>query len=263
MQSAFAEASYPLILISDSNVRVRAGELNHLIGLLDPQTGIVTGIVSGVDFSGLGGALESVFLGTFYARFMALCNRHAKPCVVGKAMLFRKAELLRFGGFKLLSEFIAEDFVAGEVMRRLGLKIKTSALPVEQVLGTYSFSSFWKRHLRWGRIRKAHALLPFWFEPLFSPWLAMPVGAWGISQLCSVSFGLCWLTLMTALCCIEGTGYLQTTRVRLRFCLVFPLIWLLREFLALPLWIQIASSNKIEWRGSRFLLAPGGVLGEK
>lgn len=263
ISTAFDEAKFDLMWISDSNVRVRATELDYLVSLFDKKTGMVTSIVAGVDFKGIGGALESVFLGTFYARFMALCNRFAKPCVVGKSMLFRKSDTLRFGGLKCLAEFLAEDFMAGEAMRKLGLQIKTSKLTVLQVLGQYSFQSFWKRHLRWGRIRKAHAPIPFLLEPFFGPIMMSVCGAFALSQIKASSFGAGFLSSIAFLCFLDSLSYFKVVGLKLNFILYFPVVWFARECLSIPLWIQIASSNKIDWRGNRFTLARGGLLGEK
>lgn len=263
LAQSFQEAGYDVLLISDSNVRIGRDELNHLLGLLKPGVGMVTSIVSGIAFSGLGGALESVFLGTFYARFMALSNRYAKPCVVGKAMLFRRSDLMRFGGIRHLSEFLAEDFMAGESIRKLGLRIETSAMPVLQVLGAHSLHGFWKRHLRWGRIRKAHAPIAFWAEPLFQPILVTAIGGGAASSLHLMSFGAGFLISLGICCAMDVLNYLRTTKSNWRFMLCFPFVWFIRESLALPLWFQIAANNKIEWRGRSFVLARGGLLGEE
>jgi ceramide glucosyltransferase len=263
VNKSFEQAKYDAVLISDSNVRLKTGELEALALELDEKTGIVTAIVSGTEFKGIGGALESVFLGTFYARFMALSNRFAKPCVVGKAMLFRKSDSERFGGLKLLSEFLAEDFMAGESMRKLGLQVKTSHVVVSQILGTYSYKTFWGRHVRWGRIRKSHAPLAFFAEPLFGTLPMSLLGAFAISSLISLGFGSAFLCSWVYLCILDGLCYVRTTECSLRFTLCFPIFWTMRESLAIPLWIKIASGNDIDWRGNRFTLAPGGLLGDK
>ncbi len=263
LSQSYEEAAYDALLISDSNVRIRPNELDHLASLLDAKTGMVTSIVAGIDFEGIGGYFESVFLGTFYARFMALSNRFAKPCVVGKSMLFRKSETLRFGGLRLLSEFLAEDFMAGEAMRKLGLRIRTSNFTALQVLGRYSFQTFWKRHLRWGRIRKAHAPLAFAIEPFFGPVSMSLIGAFSLSRLNLASFGAGFLASMVFLCFLDSLSYFRVNQPKVRFILYFPAVWLIRECLSVPLWFQIAYSNKIDWRGNRFTLARGGLLGEK
>jgi ceramide glucosyltransferase len=193
---------------------------------------------------------------------MMLSQTFAKPCVVGKSMLFRKSELQRFGGLKLLSEFLAEDFMAGEAMRKLGLCVGISKVPVLQVLGHYSLKSFWKRHLRWGRIRKAHAPLAFLLEPFFSPILMSSLGSIGLHQCSSLnliqSFGL----YLGMFCTLDFITYYRVTPERGGNPILFPTLWLFREILGIPLWLQIASSNKIDWRGRTFRLLQGGVLGE-
>jgi ceramide glucosyltransferase len=194
---------------------------------------------------------------------MALCNRYAKPCVVGKAMLFRKSDCARFGGLALLSEFLAEDFVAGETMRKLGLHIRTSRVPVSQILGRYSIKTFWGRHVRWGRIRKSHAPLAFIAEPFFSSLAMSILGAYGLHFYFNLILINAFFASGLVLCFLDLLCYLRTTKCSILFGCCFPLIWTLREGLALPLWIKIASGNDIDWRGNRFVLAPGGLLRDK
>ena len=263
INQSYEKSKYDAVWISDSNVLLMEGELEALVTELDDDAGIVTAIVSGISFEGLGGALESVFLGTFYARFMALCNRFAKPCVVGKAMLFRKSQAARFGGFKILSEFLAEDFMAGESMRKLGLKVKTSRMVVSQILGRYSVKTFWGRHVRWGRIRKSHAPLAFFAEPFFGPMPMSFLGAYALNAMTHLGFAHAFLISWTYLCFLDLLCYVRTTASPILFLPWFPVLWTLRESLSFPLWVKIASGNDIDWRGSRFKLAPGGLLSDK
>lgn len=264
---SYDETKYDVVLISDSNVRVNDDLLDHLTPLLDSRTGLVTSIVAGTAFKGIGGYLEAIYLNTFYARFMALSNQFAKPCVVGKSMMFRKSTAARFGGLKILSQFLAEDFMAGESMTKLGLKVKTAVVPVEQVIGRHTFKDFWKRHLRWGRIRKAHAPLAFCFEPLSNSMVICTLGAHCLSQLTSVSMLTAWLLSMTlwgVLDAMQFASLVKTNTKENSFkYILFPLVWILRELLATPLWIAILSGNGVDWRGNRLNLARGGLLSEK
>jgi ceramide glucosyltransferase len=259
---SYDEAKYDVVLISDSNVRVNPDELDHLTFKLDSDTGLVTSIVAGTRFKGIGGFLEAVFLNTFYARFMALSNEYAKPCVVGKSMLFRRSTAKRFGGLKILSQFLAEDFMAGESMSKLGLKVKTAVQPVNQIIGKHSFQDFWKRHIRWGRIRKAHAPLAFCFEPFSNSFVVCTLGSIGIHHFFGTPL---WMTTTLSLTLWGGLDWIQfATLSQTSFSknLLFPFIWIIREALALPLWIQILSGNGVDWRGNRLNLARGGLLSE-
>jgi ceramide glucosyltransferase len=259
---SYEVAAFDVILISDSNVRAQKNYLRELTGHLDSKTGMVTSLVAGTDFKSVGGFLEAVYLNTFYARMMAFSNRFAKPCVVGKSMLFRKSTAARFGGLKILSQFLAEDFMAGESMAKLGLKIKTARLPVLQVIGRHSFSDFWKRHLRWGRIRKAHAPLAFFAEPLSNSLFISFFGAFALSQIAHVSFSAVFFASLALWLTLDTLQFTIMANAPISQWLLFPLVWLLREISAVPLWANIASANYVDWRGNRLILAPGGLLVE-
>ncbi len=261
LAKSYEEATHDVILISDSNVKVLPDMLSTIADELDATTGLVTSIVAGTKFEGVGGYLEAMYLNTFYARFNAIANEYAKPCVVGKSMLFRKSTATRFGGLKVLSQFLAEDFMAGESMARLGLRVKTAREPVTQIIGEHSFMQFWRRHERWGRIRKAHAPLAFLVEPLSSSLLAGSLGALACHMIWQVNF----LPVFVASLLFCGLmDLIQFWRLsgRPKQWYLWPFFWLFRESLALPLWIWIGSSDTVIWRGNRLRLAPGGLLKE-
>lgn len=266
----YDRARYDWVLISDSNVRVRPEYLLKKTDVFTEDVGVVTAVVSGIEPQTVGGALESVFLNTFYARWMFLASHFGRDCVVGKSMLFRKSTADRFGGFRQLGRFLAEDFMAGEAMRMLGLKIVTMHEPIQQPLASYRLSDFWRRHVRWGRIRKAQAPLAVFFEP----WLGLIpsgiLGAFALHELFSVSalltlsgHTLFWLAndmvmLGTLGLLSAKTGTRGGSRVR-RAVHMF-LAWQVREILALPLWLHVFSGNKVSWRGTQLRVKSGGLL---
>ncbi len=252
-------ATHDLILISDSNVRVPVHYLTRLSEELAPGVGVVTSIVAGVAPHDFGGKLEAAYLNTFYARGMELAFATGNPCVVGKSMLFRKSVAASFGGIRALGCYLAEDYALGEEMRKLGLRVALTKEAIPQFLGDYSLGAFWKRHLRWGRIRKAHAPVAFVLEPLFSPLLSSLVagfafadgpGFWSFSMtffLLNLSFWLaCDLALMS-----RYSGKSELTA---------PFVWLARELLAFPLWLSVASGNTVNWRGRILTLRMGGMI---
>ena len=256
LAQSYEHASYDLVLISDSNVRVKPSMLFDLTREFDEKTGLITSIVAGTEFKGLGGYLEAMYLNTFYARFNSLANAYAKPCVVGKSMLFRKSVAARFGGLKILSQFLAEDFMAGESMAKLGLRVKTAHQSVNQIIGTHSLNDFWSRHLRWGRIRKAHAPLAYLVEPFSNAWVISILGALALPT--PLLPTLCSSLLFWMIC--DAVQFFALGRVKASQALGFPLVWMIREALAVPLWIRIGMANTVNWRGNRLQLARGGIL---
>lgn len=253
-----SEALHDWILISDSNVRAEPDYLQACVEEFDQEVGVVTGIVVGRSARGAGGWLETVFLNTFYARWMVLAHRFGRSVVVGKSMLFRRSEALRFGGVRQLGRYLAEDYMAGQAMRYLGRRIVLMRQPVVQPLGHHSLKSFWSRHLRWGRIRKSQAPVAFFFEPwISSSLLSGIIGAVSLNHL----FGIATVPSLTAhaglwlacdLAVMRGLG----EKISLRSILA----WSVREALHPVLWTHIASGRRVVWRGRVLTLARGGVL---
>ncbi len=258
MLQSYSLARHDLVLISDSNIRVKRDYLKRLIAHMDNSTGVITAVVAGVGAKRWGGRLEAMYLNTFYARFMRLASLCGHPCVVGKSMLFRKSVASRFGGIATLARYLAEDYMTGIAMQRLGLKAVIMSDPVEQYIGRYSFSDFWARHLRWGRIRKAQAPVAFLFEPLSGSIVCAILGA--IAGSCTFQefplavFLLAHFTIWAA--CdlalnrrMSGSGATRSLAT-----------WCAREALAFPLWFHSLCGNTVLWRGRKLRVAPGGLL---
>jgi ceramide glucosyltransferase len=254
---AFDEASYDVVLISDSNVRVTPEYLQELVPHLGENVGMVSAAVGGYSPHTLGGALEALALNTFYTRWMFLTSSLGSPCVVGKCMLFRKSVLSRFGGIAALADFLAEDSMAGFAVKQLGLAVKLAPFGAPQHIGQYGVQDYWKRHVRWGRIRKAHAPLAFALEFLTGALAPGILGAWSASHLFAVDampffmahMGVWFIQdvlLLTALGTEPGGG--------------LPGQWVLREITALAQWVQTALGRTVHWRGGKYRLSAGGLL---
>lgn len=250
-------AQNDLILISDSNVRVEATYLKRLVAHLDNGVGMLTSVVAGVDPRSLGGHLEAMHLNTFYARAMRLAELFGQPCVVGKSMLFRKSMAKRFGGISALSRYLAEDYMAGIATRRLGYSVVVVSDPVRQQIGEYSLSDYWQRHIRWGRIRKSQAPLPFLLELLFSCPVSAIVGVHGMTQVFGMSLTLALAVHLLIWASADFAIYLRTAG-----SIRFPaaIAWFMRELTIVPLWIHTALGNTVQWRGQKLVVMHGGVL---
>jgi len=257
LHRSYELAKHDLLLISDSNVRVQPSYLRRMVGHMDSGVGMVTSVISGCDSSGLGGELEMNHLNTFYSRGMVLLDALKHPCVVGKSMLFRRSVANRFGGIKTLACYLAEDYMAGEAMRKLGLRVVTASDPIEQYIGKRTLTDFWQRNVRWGRIRKAQAPLAFVVEPLLGSIVSGLLGGFAFHHLFDVSiaaFLMVHLTIWGACDLVVGKSLRQTFHYRT------PGIWCLREVLMIVLWFHIASGNTVQWRGKELTLRDGGLL---
>lgn len=253
---AYEAAKHEIVLISDSNIRVKKDYLKILVPDLTPSVGIITAVVAGTHASTLGGWLEASYLNTFLSRWMILTKQFGFPSVVGKSMIFRKETLRRLGGLKTLGNYIAEDYMAGHAIQKLDLKVEFMRTPISQYIGKYGVQDFWARHVRWGRIRKSIAPLAFLIEPFFFSWVSGVVGALTFSCFFKIPFEVFLSLHLIAWALLDLILFSVMDQISWKSLGA----WFLRESLAIPLWIKILCGNKVQWRGADYRLLQGGLL---
>ncbi|HVR87535.1 MAG TPA: ceramide glucosyltransferase [Planctomycetota bacterium] len=164
-------ARHPLLLISDSNVRVPQDYLKDLVAhRVQAGGGLVWSLFRGIHGSGLGGMLEAMQLNNpVMGGVSALMRVLRVPCCVGKSMLLHRDELEAIGGFRFLGQFLAEDQVCAEEFDRLGRPVTVSGNLIDNVLGRRTLREFIGRHLRWARLRRHVHLAGYVGEILLNP----------------------------------------------------------------------------------------------
>ena len=251
-------ARHDVILISDSNVRVRADYLRDLVANLErPGVGLVSSPIRGRHPEGLGGALEALQLNGFVMGGVAAMHRvFGGVCVVGKSMLLRRATLERIGGFRRLSQFLAEDQVCGQEVAALGARLALSSQPIDNVLGRVSVRDFALRHLRWARIRRRISPLGYAGELLLNPVFLAAVGAAAMPGLATA------VTFVTALLARSALDAAAERAVGVRRSLgaspcarCSP-----KDLVTGVLWAVPFLSRAVTWRGRRFLIGPRTLL---
>jgi ceramide glucosyltransferase len=240
-------------LIADSNVRVGPGYLRAMAAeLARPGVGLVTSPFCGEGERRLGALFENLHLGTWIpAGMCAVQLLTGSACVVGKSMLFRRADLERAGGLEGVRDVLAEDYVIGRRIEALGMKTATSPLVVRTVNASWPLRRFAARHLRWGQIRRRLTPLGFLAEALLypTPWaLALALAGWPALGLSMVAVKV----LSDGLVARHVSGR-------------FPAPWKLalvpvKDLLIAALWPVALFKRTLSWRGNRLRIGPGTVL---
>ncbi len=257
LANALAHARHDIILINDSNVAVPPWHVREFAArLMQPGIGLVSSPIRGRGGRGLGARLESWQLNTFVMGGVAAAHRRLRlPCVVGKSMGLRRADLDRLGGFAHLARFLAEDQVSGEEVHGLGLRTALCSTPVDNVLGRLDVREFARRHLRWARIRRHISPAGYAAEILLNPVFAGLVGALALRTLPALAAAAAALLGMSVL----GAWSERSLGLR-RGLLAYPALEAARAVTTGVLWPVPFFSRHVSWRGHRFRIGRRTLL---
>ncbi len=146
-----------VLVVSDSNVRTAPGYLAGIVGLLeDGAIGLVTHAIAGVGERRLGSLLDNLHLAGAIAPGVVAAKRVAgKDVVVGKSMALRRSDLVALGGFEVVKDVLAEDYVLGVLVPlRLGKRVAIARRPVESVSCSRTVGGFVARYARWAVLQR-------------------------------------------------------------------------------------------------------------
>jgi ceramide glucosyltransferase len=241
---------HDVILISDSNVRVRPSYLRETVCYLaEPGVGLVSNLFAGVGETHPSAVMENLQLNGFIAAGVAMASVCRATCVVGKSMLMPVRALEAIGGFAAVRNVLAEDQVIGVRVRQAGYSIRLSHHVVENINRRRSLRWFLNRHSRWYKIRRRLALPAFAAEP------AANLGTIGLVWAFSGDSGIAWGGLLL----LAGLGMardaVQTRRLRGSFPKLRHLVFsVVKDVLLLPVWFDAILNRRVQWRGHRFLI---------
>ena len=249
-------ARHPIVVISDSDVRVGPGYLDTVVLALAPSNvGAVTCLYRGRAGPGLRSRLAALFINDWY--FPAVLVSQAlgnRSFASGVTIALRRRTLEAIGGLQLIANHVADDWLICDLVRRLGLKTVLSSVVVETEVADESFRAHADRELRWMRTIRTVAPLGYAFMgvsiflPLAllgallawpSPWALAPAG----------------LTLVNRLVIHREQRRRGAARLGYDWILI-PL----RDGLLFAAWVAGFLGRGITWRGRRYRVRSGGAL---
>ena len=170
-------ARHDILLLSDSNVRVRPQEVGRVLPAFDDQrVGLVYQAVTGIGEESLPAAVENLhyndLAGVLAVGATLLTGQHA---VNGKGEWVRRRALADIGGIAAVRDSAADDSALARLVGRAGWRVRLSHEPVRIVHRTWSWRGLWQRHVRHATLRTRIAPAAYPLELLLNPlpWAAL------------------------------------------------------------------------------------------
>ncbi|HVP65912.1 MAG TPA: ceramide glucosyltransferase [Anaeromyxobacteraceae bacterium] len=252
-------ARYDVLVVSDSNVRVRPGYLREIAAHLGAEdVGLVTHPIVGVGEHSIGALFENLHLAASVATGMVAAKQLAgRDVVVGKSMALRRRDLDALGGFECVKDVLAEDYVLGvKVPSELGKRVAIASEPVENVNQDRPLSAFVSRYTRWCVMQRKIAGSIVYGSQVFLNPVAFAVAAAVVSPEAASA------TLLAAICAAKAVlddAAARTLRgrgFRWRWLLLAPV----KDLVFAVAWARGFVWNTVTWRGHRLRVLPGSAL---
>jgi len=247
-----AEARHPLLVVSDSDIRVPPGYLKRIVAELEqPGVGVVTCLYGAVA-DHWPGRWEGIGIASDFAPSVLVAPwTGVREFGLGSTLCFRAVDLERVGGFATIAGYLADDYQLAKRITGLGLRAVLSKITVETQLGGRTWGEIWRHQVRWARTIRVsrpggYAGLPVTQASVWAAALALLGYGWAAG-------GLLALRLLAGV--TVGIAVLSNSAVRLHWYLI-PL----RDLWGAAVWIAGLFGNTVVWRGQRLRLTRDGRI---
>jgi ceramide glucosyltransferase len=196
--------------------------------------------------------LEAIFMNTeFLGGILVARMLNGMDFALGPTLGVRKSALAQIGGFEFLKDYLAEDFVMGNLIARSGARVLLSSEVIEHRIGSQKFAANLRHRMRWLRSTRRSRPLGYIGQVFTNPlplallvWAAVP-GWWPMVAVTVV--------VRAASAWAQAWWVLRDPRVS-RYWWVIPLqdVW---SFL---LWCAGFFGNTVVWRGRTYYVARDG-----
>jgi len=248
-------ARYDIIAIADSDIRVDPRYLDHLVGpLADPSVGLVTCLYVGRPVGGLWSTLGALGLNHGFVPSAVLARAIGrKDGCFGATMALKREVLERAGGLAALSDVLADDWVLGDLVRKLGLGIELAARPVDIMVHEPDLAALFAHEIRWARtiaaVDRPSYLASVITQPVALAALAVLVSGGG------------WVALgVLALSALIRLGAVRAQERVLGLARAGLGLLALREILSFVVYVVASCGRTVVWRGRRFVVRRDGTL---
>jgi ceramide glucosyltransferase len=147
------KARYDLLVLSDSDIHVRPNYLREVVRAFDePGAGLVTALYYGRPANNaLACRFASEQINHIFAPGVLLSRWLGRQDRLGATMALTRSTLTCIGGFRALSDHVADDAMLGRLVREAGLSVVLAGSIATTTVGERTVREVFAHELRWGR----------------------------------------------------------------------------------------------------------------
>jgi ceramide glucosyltransferase len=254
-------AANEILVTSDSDVFVGSSYLREVVPpMLDPKNGMLTCVYRGKNAGGFWSGVHAIGMSVEMTAGVVTANLlEGMKFGLGPTIVIRRDALDKIGGFSVIADYFANDFVIGNLIEKNDYNIVLSRQIIDHVVSPLTFRRVWQHEARWAKSTR-------WSRPwghLFSGLIyAMPYGILGFAA--ALVLGQIWLgvvlfALAFANRIIESwvIGWGITRDPTSRSLWRYPL----RDLLGFFVWCaSYMGGPRTIWRNVPYDLTPGGRI---
>lgn len=261
LQKMYAQVSHDYLVISDSDVQVSPNYLREVIApLLDQKVGLVTCLYRGVPTGGMWSRLEALGMSIEMTAGVVVADMlEGMRFALGPTMATRRDVLQAVGGFEVLADYCADDYLLGHKVYKSGMRVVLSEHVIDHVVFNRAFKPSILHQLRWMKSTrfsrpKGHIGTLLTFAMPFGL-LALGAGAAAGHPVLGLAL-FAWAVLNRLLMAVTaGWGAVHDWR-SLRDCWLYPV----RDLMGFFFWSASFVGRRIVWRGDLYRLEYGGKM---
>jgi ceramide glucosyltransferase len=240
------DAAYEVVVISDSDVRVRPDYLRRLVAPLhNPKIGAVTCFLQSVGM-----------MSDFYAGILVAWQLDGVKFALGPTIATTRARLAGFGGYAELENRPADDLLVGRLIAEQGFEVVLLRYSIETVCDYASIRELLHKRLRWIVVMR-HMRPWGHLGLLLTQGLPWSLAAVAVHSSAAVALGYLggYMILRMAMTWIIGVHGLHQSGLWKQMPLI-P-VW---DAVAFAIWLTSFGRNSIRWRGADYHIRDGRLV---
>ncbi|HEX4950339.1 MAG TPA: bacteriohopanetetrol glucosamine biosynthesis glycosyltransferase HpnI [Blastocatellia bacterium] len=258
LNNMLAHAAHEHLIVVDSDIRVTPDYLRRVIAPMQlAHVGMVTCLYRGAQARTFAALLENIGIAaTFGPEVLSSRALEGIKFALGSTVVTRREILEKIGGFPGVADYLADDFLLGNLTAAAGYEVVLSDYVVDHIAAPDTIKTMLEHQLRWARaVRisrpKGYAGLVLTHGLATSLLLLLALGFTAVGwTLVALTFLLRFVTALWA-----GVVLMQD-RVLLRYLWLVPI----RDLIGFGVWLVSFGGNEIRWRGHRFVVRRSGKI---